>query len=266
MKIKNLFVIFIVLLFVFGCTQKEPEPVVTADPEPEPVQTVKMTCNDDIKNQGEEDIDCGGPCDACATCSDGVKNQGEKDIDCGGPCDACPTCNDGIKNQAEIEIDCGGPCVACKMNLVVTAEDKMALEDKMTPTTPAMFLQGAYRDGLNVGESHVYTFAITNIEQLDKEFNIEIKFDEAIDLKSSQIEVNEDTILKWFDDNEFEVYNLEQYNPEYLPLGVVIGEETAPNRETKAGTYYFNLRINSRDIGGNTWREYHELVFSFKVV
>ena len=31
-----------------------------------------------------------------ATCQDRIKNQGETDVDCGGPCPACPSCNDGI--------------------------------------------------------------------------------------------------------------------------------------------------------------------------
>ena len=48
-----------------------------------------------------------------ATCSDGIKNQGEEDIDCGGPCTACPSCDDGIKNQGEEGKDCGGPCDPC---------------------------------------------------------------------------------------------------------------------------------------------------------
>ena len=47
------------------------------------------SCNDGLQNQGEDEIDCGGPCDACQTCSDGIQNQGEADIDCGGPCSAC---------------------------------------------------------------------------------------------------------------------------------------------------------------------------------
>ena len=70
-------------------------------------------CNDNIKNEGETGVDCGGPCKACPTCDDGIQNQGETDIDCGGPCKACPTCCDGIKNQGEIKVDCGGPCPAC---------------------------------------------------------------------------------------------------------------------------------------------------------
>ena len=78
------------------------------------------TCVDDIKNQGEEDVDCGGPCPACQaapTCFDGIQNQGEQGVDCGGPCSACqaaPTCVDGILNQGEQGVDCGGPCPACQ--------------------------------------------------------------------------------------------------------------------------------------------------------
>ncbi len=54
-------------------------------------ETVEETCDDGIHNQNEEDIDCGGLCEACVTlpeptCDDGLRNQGEADIDCGGPC------------------------------------------------------------------------------------------------------------------------------------------------------------------------------------
>ena len=78
----------------------------------------EATCSDGIRNQGEQAIDCGGPCEACPTapdptCNDGVQNQNEEDIDCGGPCNACPSCADGIQNQNEEDIDCGGPCSAC---------------------------------------------------------------------------------------------------------------------------------------------------------
>jgi uncharacterized protein DUF6252 len=48
------------------------------------------TCDDGRKNQGEQGVDCGGPCpDVCASCADGIMNQGEKGVDCGGPCDPC---------------------------------------------------------------------------------------------------------------------------------------------------------------------------------
>ncbi|MBN2014301.1 MAG: hypothetical protein JW778_03895 [Candidatus Altiarchaeota archaeon] len=51
----------------------------------------KESCFDGIKNQGEEGVDCGGPCDPCISCSDGIQNQGETGIDCGGPCAPCST-------------------------------------------------------------------------------------------------------------------------------------------------------------------------------
>jgi hypothetical protein len=71
------------------------------------------TCVDGIQNQNETGIDCGGPCPQCGTCSDGIKNQNETGIDCGGVCSPCPTCSDGIQNQGETGIDCGGPCGTC---------------------------------------------------------------------------------------------------------------------------------------------------------
>lgn len=75
----------------------------------------KTTCSDKIRNQGEEKIDCGGPCSPCPTCSDGIKNQDETGIDCGGRCSVCESCSDGIQNQLESGVDCGGPCKACDM-------------------------------------------------------------------------------------------------------------------------------------------------------
>ncbi|MEX0290914.1 MAG: hypothetical protein AB3N14_17555 [Flavobacteriaceae bacterium] len=50
-----------------------------------------------------------------ATCNDGMMNQGETDVDCGGPnCQPCTTamatCNDGIQNGDETGVDFGGSC------------------------------------------------------------------------------------------------------------------------------------------------------------
>jgi len=74
------------------------------------------SCDDKKQNQGEEGVDCGGPCSrSCSTCSDGVKNFGETGVDCGGACGPCATCTDGKRNQGEYGIDCGGPCCqVCK--------------------------------------------------------------------------------------------------------------------------------------------------------
>ncbi len=79
------------------------------------------SCENGIKDPGEEGIDCGGPCKPCATCYDGIKNchdgACEQGIDCGGPCKPCASCYDGIKNchdgACEQDVDCGGPCKPC---------------------------------------------------------------------------------------------------------------------------------------------------------
>jgi len=77
-------------------------------------KTIKPNCNDGIKNQNEEGIDCGGPCRPCASCSDGIKNQNEEGIDCGGP---CKSCNLGCKNDCNDFNFCtkdfcsGGKCI-----------------------------------------------------------------------------------------------------------------------------------------------------------
>lgn len=94
-------------------TQFRSSEFTTADRRPTlTVCYVTPTCDDGLWDQGEEGVDCGGPCAPCPSCSDGIQNQGEEDVDCGAPCAACPTCSDGIQNQGETGVDCGGPCAA----------------------------------------------------------------------------------------------------------------------------------------------------------
>jgi hypothetical protein len=84
------------------------------------------TCSDNIRNQDEVGIDCGGVCNACvaATCADNEQNGDEADVDCGGEtCAPCITesCTDRAQNGQETGIDCGGPdCPAC---VAATCED-----------------------------------------------------------------------------------------------------------------------------------------------
>src|SRR5690606_27396048 len=71
---------------------------------------IDETCFDEIQNQEELNVDCGGPnCPECLpTCDDRISNQGEMStvpnsqvlgIDCGGEnCEPCSTCDDGIRN------------------------------------------------------------------------------------------------------------------------------------------------------------------------
>ncbi len=71
------------------------------------------TCYDEVKNHGEEGIDCGGLCPPCPTCDDGIRNGDETGVDCGGSCPLCPGCDNKIKDSFEEGVDCGGPCLPC---------------------------------------------------------------------------------------------------------------------------------------------------------
>ncbi len=68
------------------------------------------------------------------TCFDGIQNQGEEGVDCGGPCKPCPSCFDGIQNQGEEGVDCGGPCRPCT-TLTTTTTTSTTTTIKKTTTT-----------------------------------------------------------------------------------------------------------------------------------
>jgi hypothetical protein len=72
------------------------------------------TCSDGIKNEGEADIDCAGPCPVCATgktCGAGTDCASKV---CSTTCQA-PSCSDKVTNGNETGVDCGGTsgCGAC---------------------------------------------------------------------------------------------------------------------------------------------------------
>jgi hypothetical protein len=75
-------------------------------------------CYDGVLNNGEINIDCGGPnCEECDHCTNGVfePERGETWVDCGGECPVCPTCANGDLDPGEIGIDCGGVCGGCEL-------------------------------------------------------------------------------------------------------------------------------------------------------
>ena len=74
------------------------------------------SCTDGILNQGETDVDCGGP--NCAGCEEGASCNANSDCGSGncasGVC-AAASCSNGIQDGDETDVDCGGSsCSACE--------------------------------------------------------------------------------------------------------------------------------------------------------
>jgi hypothetical protein len=106
MKIRNyifiFFVAFSTTFFLASCLNEE--------------NKIPPNCYDGLLNNGEEKIDCGGPCEECDHCENGLwdPERGETWRDCGGRCPECPTCANGILDPGEAAIDCGGdPNLGC---------------------------------------------------------------------------------------------------------------------------------------------------------
>jgi hypothetical protein len=72
----------------------------------------RPTCSDGIKNQGESDVDCGGPhCPACADRKACTAAADCASMRCDGS--TCASCHDGVQSGGELAVDCGGPCPPC---------------------------------------------------------------------------------------------------------------------------------------------------------
>ena len=72
------------------------------------------TCADGVKNGGEPNVDCGGPCPPCADAGARCRSGGDcaSRVCRGGVC-AAAACDDGVYNGAETGVDCGGGCGGC---------------------------------------------------------------------------------------------------------------------------------------------------------
>ena len=74
------------------------------------------TCSDGIQNQGEDRIDCGGPCPPCECTSDGACANGEY-------CDGVETCDAWGECQGGTEVDCNDH-VDCTMDFCNESLDR----------------------------------------------------------------------------------------------------------------------------------------------
>ncbi|MBA2661884.1 MAG: hypothetical protein H0U74_06285 [Bradymonadaceae bacterium] len=72
------------------------------------------SCDDQVINGGETDLDCGGNCapcadtKGCADASDCASGYCGSDNTC-----KAPSCSDNVQNGVESDIDCGGNCAPC---------------------------------------------------------------------------------------------------------------------------------------------------------
>ena len=65
-------------------------------------------CYDEILNNQEELVDCGGPiCEPCDPCENGEWDRARQWVDCGGGCEPCATNFNGVLDEGETGIDCG---------------------------------------------------------------------------------------------------------------------------------------------------------------
>ena len=96
------------------------------------------SCSDDVKDNDEEGVDCGGSCPfLCSgpTCTDSARNGNETDTDCGG---SCTTCADGLKcNQ-------NGDCASAFCELgICGSRDRVVFLSSSTSTAVLGGLTGA---------------------------------------------------------------------------------------------------------------------------
>lgn len=87
-RLPGLLIFSLVLAFAFTSCRNE-------------ANKIEPTCHDEIQNQGELGVDCGGPCgnECPPSCENFIIDGQETQIDCGGPdCEPCATCDDGIQN------------------------------------------------------------------------------------------------------------------------------------------------------------------------
>ena len=77
---------------------------------------VPTGCADAVKDNGETDVDCGGPCSPCADSKHCVGAADCQSGVCKGKICKPPTCADLVKNGSESDTDCGGSCPPCGEN------------------------------------------------------------------------------------------------------------------------------------------------------
>ncbi|MBW2979893.1 hypothetical protein KY360_00570 [Candidatus Woesearchaeota archaeon] len=82
------------------------------------------SCDDNIENGDETDVDCGGDCDPCEDGENCISNSDCESNNCrNGICTTLGECEDKTLTNGESDIDCGGPCPGCMVGDFCNTDD-----------------------------------------------------------------------------------------------------------------------------------------------
>ena len=112
---RTLLLVLLACSSLLGCTAGRDPNTTKTPPDMEPMLPLFPDCNDGFADQGESDVDCGGPC--MKKCGENYKCKVKGDCASGiclsGVCASSTICSDGAMDGDETDVDCGGSCPAC---------------------------------------------------------------------------------------------------------------------------------------------------------
>ena len=211
--------ILIISLLITGCAGED----------------TKESCSDDVMNQDETDIDCGGTCSPCADGKDC-----ETDDDCANKCSTlnkiCYTATTSTTQRK-----------AQPKETELSEETQARVEEKLTHTTK--YIISEHFVTLNKGDSHIFGLGVINAYAQDTKFRISIEFDKANDARSNTlIGVDEEVLIGWLDKTEF-ITTLAPDEKIVWPVKLTIGKEIGDGVPVDSNTYYnYNVRVYYGDV------------------
>lgn len=199
------------------------------------VGDVEETCSDEVQNQDETDVDCGGVCDSC---EDGM---------------ACETGDDCV-NKCSINKVCYKPATKTasstspsKQETTLSDETKALVVKKLKPNLMNAFAISQNFRSMDTGESYVFGLGLTNVYVRQFYFKIDLSLDKAVDSRSNRIEgVDPEYVNRWLEETTF-VFPLTQSEIKIIPLKVKVGNEISDGIPTKPGSYTYNIKITYGD-------------------
>lgn len=105
------------------------------------------------------------------------------------------------------------------------------------------------------GDYVVFGLLLNSQFAVKKNFIVEAEFLEARDTSNNKLEADRDLMKTWLDSNEFEIFELDNQQTQFVPVIIKIGNEYASGKPVVKGSYKFNIKSYS-DIEGTSKSEY----------